>query len=481
MAGVSKDATENPCNMCMPLGGILALKGIENSMVIVHGSQGCSTYMRRHIAEHFNEPIDVASSSLNEKGTIYGGEKNLKQAIDNVRSIYDPAVIGIVTTCLAETIGEDIARVASEYLVEKQTTELSIVTASTPGYGDSHTEGYYLTLRQIVVTLAQAGPKHERINVIVSNVSPADIREIKRILGLLDIEYVFVPDISDTLDRPYGPTYNKMASGGTPIADIRAMGSAKASIQIGITIDENLLPGKYLAETFGVPCYTVPVPIGLDNTDRFIEALCQATGKVIPEAISAERGRLLDAMIDSHKYNFSGRSVIFGDCEMVYAVTALCAENGIFPVVVATGSKAERLDKAVRPLLQNSPHPVEILRETDFQVIRVKSTAAGANVAIGHSDGRYLTEKAGIPLIRLGFPILDRVGGQRLLSVGYVGTAMLLDRITNTLLEHKYKNYRRTMYDSFYTNKNSVQEESDCIHIEGGGNHELSMPKPKHA
>ena len=53
-------------------------------MVIIHGSQGCSTYMRRHIAEHFNEPIDVASSSMNEKETVSGGESNLKKGLDNI-------------------------------------------------------------------------------------------------------------------------------------------------------------------------------------------------------------------------------------------------------------------------------------------------------------------------------------------------------------------------------------------------------------
>ena len=65
-----------------------------------HGSQGCSTYMRLANVEHFNEPVDIASSSLNEKQTIYGGEANLKKAIDNVIRVYQPKVIGILTTCL---------------------------------------------------------------------------------------------------------------------------------------------------------------------------------------------------------------------------------------------------------------------------------------------------------------------------------------------------------------------------------------------
>jgi nitrogenase molybdenum-iron protein NifN len=44
--------------MCQPMGSALAFKGIENTMVLYHGSQGCSTYMRLHLAHHFREPVD---------------------------------------------------------------------------------------------------------------------------------------------------------------------------------------------------------------------------------------------------------------------------------------------------------------------------------------------------------------------------------------------------------------------------------------
>ena len=101
----------NPCNMCMPMGSAGVFKGIESTMVLMHGSQGCSTYIRRHIATHYNEPVDIASSSLNEKGTVYGGSDNLKKALRNVIKLYGPKVIGVTTTCLAETIGEDIQRI----------------------------------------------------------------------------------------------------------------------------------------------------------------------------------------------------------------------------------------------------------------------------------------------------------------------------------------------------------------------------------
>lgn len=445
-----RNVNENPCNMCMPMGGILALKGIEQSMVIVHGSQGCSTYMRRHIAEHFNEPVDVGSSSLNEKGTIYGGETNLRLAFDNIIKVYHPKLIGVITTCLAETIGEDIERISSQYLIDREMSGFPIITASTPGYGGSHFEGYFFTIKRVLMQLAENTQKNNKINIIIPNMSPADIRELKRVLQAMKVDYVLCPDFSETLDRPFSRPYTKMSEGGTKIEDIKQMGGAAATIQMGITVDDEISPGKYLEERFGVPLYNLPLPIGVEHTDGFINTLIEITGNRVTQDLQNERGRLLDGMVDSHKYNFAGRCAIFGEPEMVYAVAKTCLENGVFPAVVATGSQVGKLNELLATALADEVENSKILIETDFPHILAASQEARVNIAIGPSDGRYLTEKGEIPLVRLGFPIHDRVGGQRLLSVGYTGTMMLLDRITNTLLENKYKSYRSSMYEKFY-------------------------------
>ena len=251
----SRNLSQNPCHMCMPMGGILALKGVEGSMSLLHGSQGCSTYMRRHIAEHFNEPVDVASSSLNEKGTVYGGQANLKKAMDNVRRVYSPKIIGILTTCLAETIGEDIRRIASEYKMETQ-CECSIVTAATPGYGGTHTEGYWSTLRELMVQLSEDVPVQNSVNIIApASFSPADLREMKRWLEMCSVDYTLLPDISETMDRPYEKIYGKIASGGTPLQALVSMSGASATLELGGPVDESMSPGFWLQESHGVPFY----------------------------------------------------------------------------------------------------------------------------------------------------------------------------------------------------------------------------------
>lgn len=443
-----KNTCENPCKMCMPMGGILACKGVKNAMVMLHGSQGCATYMRRHIAEHFNEPVDVASSSLNEKGTIYGGENQLKQGIDNMLRLYRPELVGILTTCLAETIGEDIGRICSEFLRERKMEGFPLIPVPTPGYGDSHTEGFYRTLSAIVEKLARPTEPTGKINVIIPNISPADIREIKRILAFFDIGYTLFPDFSETLDAPFCRPFRKIPEGGTDPADIAAMPGAAATIQFGMTMDERYSPGSWLQEHYSVPLHNLPLPCGVACSDMFVRTLAEVSGKAIPRELRLERGRLLDAMIDAHKITFNGRAAIVGEPEQVYAWSRACLEFGTIPLVAATGSRHSRLRVLLEPCMPKDAGAA-IVTGADFTGIRELASEKGVNLAVGSSDGKVLTENEGIPLIRAGFPIHDRKGGQRVLTLGYTGTVSLLDQLTNTLLESKLSHYRQSMREVY--------------------------------
>jgi nitrogenase molybdenum-iron protein NifN len=445
----AKQVSENQCHMCMPIGGVVVFKGIENAMVLVHGSQGCSTYMRLANVEHYNEPVDIASSSLNEKQTIYGGEANLRKAIDNVIRVYQPKVLGILTTCLAETMGEDLERIVTAYVQEKKIAGIDIIPVPTPSYSGTQTEGFWAATRGVIAYYARPTEPHRRINVIVPHISPADIREIKRILDSVGLEYTLVPDYSMTLDRPYGGRYQKIPPGGTTTKEIAEMAGAPVTIQFGTTCPDALSPGLYLEQEYGVPLVNLPLPIGLENMDLFVETITKISGQSVPDELALERGWLLDGMADSHKYNADGRPVIYGEPELVYAFATLCRENGASPVVIASGTRNSRLAERLAPVLETADEAPVLLEEADFAAIEAAALTAQANIAIGHSGGKSLSERHGIPVVRVGFPIHDRTGGQRILSAGYRGTLAFLDRFTNTLLETKYATYRQKIKEEF--------------------------------
>ena len=455
-AGTVRQVNENQCQHCMPLGAIIALRGIAGAMALVHGSQGCSTYMRLTCVNHFNEPVDIASSSLNEKQTIHGGEANLKKALDNMRRVYAPSVIGVLTTCLAETMGEDLERIIRDYQKEREVGGPDIITVPTPSYSGSHTEGYWAATKAIIAYYARPTESHRRINVIVPHISPADIREIKRIFTLMDLECTLIPDYSLTLDRPFAGRYQKIPDGGTRPEEIAAMPGAPLTIQFGATCPDNLSPGLWLEQEYGVPLATLPLPVGVEATDELISLLEKVSGHTRPVVLENERGWLLDAMADAHKHNAEGRAVIYGEPELVYALTRACTENGIAPVVIASGTRTSRLTACLEPLITSLDEQPDVLEEADFAAIEAAALHAGANIAIGHSGGKFFTERHDIPVVRTGFPVHDRMGGQRILTIGYAGTLAFLDRITNTLLAEKYGSYRRLRHEE--TNRIEIME-----------------------
>ena len=450
----------NPCKMCMPMGAVSAFYGIRKCMTILHGSQGCSTYIRRHMATHYNEPIDIASSVLTEHGTVYGGEDNLIRGIRNLIKLYSPEVIGVATTCLAETIGEDISRIINIFLEANSDCNVNIIPVQTAGYGGTQFEGYWAALRAITENVKMDTTPNEKVNVITSLLSPADTRYLKQLLEMFELDYILLPDISENLDGEHHEQYQRLPSSGTSIYEISKMAGAKATIELSTFVEEKLSPAKYLSDIYNVPYIRLNLPIGIRDTNALIEQLCIISGKPIPEAIKKEKGRYLDAMIDSHKYNGEGKAVVYGEPDFVYSIVRLCCENGIMPVVVATGSNCPNLgykaiDEIVMVTQKADSDKYVILNDTDFQNIQTYALAHGANIMIGSSDARRIEEKSGIPLVRCTFPIHDRVGGHRIRTLGYEGSLQLLDSITNKLLEIK-EGFRERIHKQFFVEKNST-------------------------
>jgi nitrogenase molybdenum-iron protein NifN len=433
-------STTNACKLCRPLGACLAFRGVEGAVPFLHGSQGCATYMRRYIISHFNEPIDIASSSLGEKNAIYGGGPNLKQGLRNVTAKYRPQLIGIATTCLTETIGDDVAMILSEYGREFGAEgELPLmVRVSTPSYSGTHMEGFHGAVRALVEQLAEGGDAGEAVNLLPGFVSAADLRFLKDVVADFGLTMTLLPDYSDTLDGPALADYPLIPKGGTPIAAIRAMGRSRATIEFGRTLGEREGGGSLLAERFDMPLYRLGMPIGLRESDAFLATLAELSGRSVPERHTAARGRLIDSMVDGHKYLSGKKAVVYGEEDLVVGLASLLAEIGVTPVLCASGGKSGRLETAIREVLGDLPVAMPVVREdVDFHDIEEMAVAMKPDFLLGHSKGYAMARRAGIPLIRVGFPVHDRLGGQRILHLGYQGAQQLFDVVVNALIAQK--------------------------------------------
>jgi nitrogenase molybdenum-iron protein NifN len=431
-------ATTNACKLCKPLGASIAFRGIEGCVPFLHGSQGCATYMRRYIISHFNEPIDIASSSLGETNAIYGGGPNLKLGLNNVTSKYLPRLIGVATTCLTETIGDDVPMLLAEYAREFGSPEAPLVVhVSTPSYSGTHMEGFHAAIKAVVEQLAGDQGKNDSINLLSGFISAADIRYLREVCDDFGLAATILPDYSDTLDGPARNDYPLIPEGGTPLASIRKMGGAKATIELGATLPAET-GGTALTRMHGTPLHRTGLPIGIRATDALFKLLGDIAGTATPARHEAARGRLIDSMVDGHKYIFGKRAVVYGEEDLVVGLVSFLAEIGIQPVLCASGGKSGRFAAAVATALEGFDcEPPVVKEDVDFFDIETLAKELSVDLVIGHSKGYTFARQENLPLIRVGFPIHDRVGGQRILHLGYHGAQALFDLITNTVIDRK--------------------------------------------
>jgi nitrogenase molybdenum-iron protein alpha/beta subunit/molybdenum cofactor biosynthesis enzyme MoaA/predicted Fe-Mo cluster-binding NifX family protein len=414
------------------------------------------------MATHYNEPIDIASSSLTEHGTVYGGEENLKKGLTNLIDLYHPQVVGVATTCLAETIGEDINRIIQTYYEENpDKKEVTIIPVHSAGYGGTQFEGYFAALTSIVSEVEMDTKSHNKINIISSYMSPADMRTLKDICEAFELEIILLPDLSENLDGVFKEKYSRLPESGTDIGDIKQMAGARATIEIS-NMDFEASPGKVLKEKYGVPYTRVNVPVGLRDNDALLQLLCKIGGKEIPQVLKQQRGRYLDAMIDSHKYNAEGRAVVFGEPDFIISMIRICEENGVMPMITATGSVFPHLADYVKNSIDDiaERYFIEdymIADDVDFKDIETAAKHYGCNLMIGNSDGRRIEEQLQIALVRRSFPVHDRVGGQRLKTIGYEGSLTLLDEISNVILSRKETTFREVIYKAYYHQEEKLE------------------------
>jgi nitrogenase molybdenum-iron protein NifN len=389
---------------------------------------------------HFKEPIDIASSSFGESAAIFGGRENLKAGLENVTRQYDPQLIGVATTCLAETIGDDVGMFLREIRSDRKpdAPEMPpVVHVSTPSYTGTHVDGFHATVRALVDQLAEDGPAGDGVNVFSGMFSPADLRYLKEIFHDFGLATTLLPDYSETLDGPTWDEYHLIPNGGTSAASIRRAGSARASIEFADTNDANATGAALLQERFGVAKHRLGTPIGVARTDHLFRVLKELTGRDTPAKHVDERGRLIDSFVDGHKYLFGKRAVVYGDEDLVVGIVSLLLEIGVIPVLCASGGESGRLRATLESMTPELGQAVEVRQGVDFAKLGEMVAELRPDVLIGNSKGYTLSRELDIPLLRIGFPIHDRIGGARLLHIGYRGAQTLFDRITNTMIEAK--------------------------------------------
>jgi nitrogenase molybdenum-iron protein NifN len=138
--------------------------------------------------------------------------------------------------------------------------------------------------------------------------------------------------------------------------------------------------------------------------------------------------------VDAHKYVYGKRVAVYGEEDLVVGIASFLDEMGLVPVICASGGQSGGMREALSGKISMREGEVEVLEDADFVDIAEAAQAAGVNLLIGNSRGFSVARRLDLPLIRVGMPVHDRVGAQRIQHLGYRGTQSLCDRIVNALI-----------------------------------------------
>ncbi|MDQ1287518.1 MAG: nitrogenase molybdenum-iron protein beta chain [Actinomycetota bacterium] len=433
----------NPAKTCQPIGALYAASGLHRCLPHSHGSQGCCSYHRSHLTRHFREPVMASSSSFTEGASVFGGASNLVQALGTIFSTYGPDVVAVHTTCLSETIGDDIPSIIARAREEGAIPDgKHVIHASTPSYSGSHVTGFAAMAAGMVNYFAEEPTSSRRrkdgrtrVNIVPGFVEPSDMREVRRIAELMNLTPTVLPDTSGVLDAPATGTYEFYPKGGVTVDELRGLGRAVATVALGPQASR--AAAVAVENRCYVPREILDLPIGIAATDRFVGVLRRRAAYEVPGELLDERGQLVDLMADARQHLHGKKVAIFGDPDHVVAMAEFVADLGMRPVHILTGTPGKSFEKRVGTLLAGRSPDANVRSRGDLFLLHQWMKNDPVDLLIGTSYGKHLARAEDVPFVRYGWPILDRFGHSYFPSVGYRGGLRLMEKILDALLDRR--------------------------------------------
>ncbi len=418
-----KACSVNPLKMSQPIGAALAFMGLNHCLPTLHGSQGCTSFGLVLFVRHFREMIPLQTTAMNEVTTILGGMENIEQAIMNIWNRNQPEILGLASTGLTETKGDDVdAYIKLIRAKHPEIADMAIIYVSTPDYIGAFQDGWNKAVVRIVQEMAVPCEVKQanRVNILPgSHLTAGDINEIREIIEAFGLEPVFVPDISGSLDGHIPEDFTPTTLGGTTLQQLRTMGAACAIIAIG---DQMHAAAIELEMKTGVPYAIFDRLTGLEANDNFMQHLAQLSGRPVPQKYRRQRSQLQDALLDAHFFSGGKKIAIGAEPDLLWSLGSFLAEMGCELTANVTTTHSAMLEKL----------PAQEVLIGDLEDLEIR--AKDCDLLITHSHGRQMAERLHIPFLRMGIPTFDRLGAAHKVIVGYRGTRDLAFEIANIFL-----------------------------------------------
>lgn len=422
----NKPLQVNPIKHSQPMGATLAFLGVKDCMPLMHAAQGCASYTKVFFTRHFNEPIAVRNTSVSDiTAVLDGGDYSILMAIENIQSKeknLKPSMIGLHTTGLTETKGDDVRGVGMHI-------EIPYVYVNTPDYEGGMESGWALTVTAMIEQLSEPASilKPNKL-VLLPHVSiqPIEIEKIKCLCEEFGFETYALPDLSTSLDGYWEEGQGKLANGGITVDQIRDLATCSTVVTLGASMKKSAaaLQGKNPA----IGHLHFDHLMGLEGCDNFVGALMKIRQADPKPLMKRWRSRLQDAMLDTHFLIGTSHFVVTGEPDMLVGLCAMLRSvGGTITAAVST------VYSGVLATIE-----AENVLVGDLEDARQYMENADLVISNFHAE-RILHSYLHTALVIRGFPNYEELGNQLKNDQLYEGSTYFLFEIANELRKVKHE------------------------------------------
>lgn len=420
---MSKPLQLNPIKLSQPMGALLCFLGIKNTMPLMHGAQGCASFSKVFFTRHFSDPIAVQTTAVNDiTAVIDGGDYSISEAIKNITKKVNPDLVGLFTTGMTETKGDDIK--GASYLLKD---EQLISYVHTPDFEGGLESGFAKSIEAVIEQLVEPKDEinHNKVLLIPNvNLTPIEVEKIKDNIALFDLEVFALPDLSESLDGHLGLKQGALSSGGISVNEIKDLGDCGVVLSIGGSVKK--AGDKLLEKNKNIIHLHFESLGGLLCVDKFYKALMEYKDISQPHPkIVSWRKRHQDALLDT-QFILGGVDVLIAlEADEALSVANTLKEAGanIKTIVIPTKT-------AILKTLTCSNIIVG-----DFEDVERELESCDLLISSFHGD--RIAKGLKKALVLRGFPNYEKVGNQLVNDILYEGSSYFLFEVANIINHHK--------------------------------------------
>jgi len=416
------DVLIDPLKHSPAIGAAIAFQGVHRALPIIHGAQGCGFLGKVLLTKHFREPVALATSKLFVENVVLGSDELLEQTVGGFIEKNAPDVIGVLTSGLCEVKGDDVKAVVrrQETGVRSNGGKTHIIHVPTPDYDGGLEAGYARAVEAIVTALADHGsPKKNasQVNILAgSHLTPGDVGELREIIESFGLQPIILPDLS-ALDGSR-KSFSPLAEGGTTVANIEAMAASSLTLALGMSLEP---AAKMLRHACGIEYRVIEGLCGMQDTDRLMQMLSDASGRPVHRRYERQRTILVDGMRDAHFFYGNKKVCLALEPDLALQASRWLDEMGA------------RVELAVLPTQAAAADRIIARR---VEVGGLFSVRGRFDLLISNSHGSDTALRLETPLYQTGFPVSKVLGAATRVMIGYRGTLGMINEVGNLMMHH---------------------------------------------